>query len=60
MLLLPSLLAAPQVAVDPKTANWQLYLVDWGYNTPQEQMAAAAHPKITVVNVASFAKLLHA
>lgn len=49
-----------QVAADPQTANWQLYLVDWGYNTMPERTAAAANPKITVINVDGFKRLLHA
>jgi hypothetical protein len=52
--------ATPQVAADPKTAEWQLYLVDWGYNTMPERTAAAAHPKITVIAVDGFKRLLHA
>lgn len=48
-----------QVAKEPKTANWQLYLVDWGYNTPPERAAAAAHPKITVVDIDGFKQVLH-
>ena len=37
---------------------WKLYLVDWGYNTPEERAAAAAHPRITVLDVAAFRRLL--
>jgi hypothetical protein len=47
-----------QVAKEPNTSNWQLYLVDWGYNTQPERDAAAAHPKITVVDIEGFKQLL--
>ena len=42
----------------PALDAWELYLVDWGYNTPEERAAAAAHPRITVLDVAAFRRLL--
>ncbi|KAG2501909.1 hypothetical protein HYH03_000407 [Edaphochlamys debaryana] len=49
-----------KVAKDPSLSNWQLYLVDWGYNTPAERARAEAHPAITIVDAQGFAKLLAA
>jgi hypothetical protein len=40
--------------------DWQLYLVDWGYNTPGERQAAAAHPRINVVDIQGFTNLMAA
>jgi len=42
----------------PALDAWGLYLVDWGYNTPEERASAAAHPRITVLDVPAFRKLL--
>ncbi|KAG2445183.1 hypothetical protein HYH02_008651 [Chlamydomonas schloesseri] len=47
-----------KVAKDPSLADWRLYLVDWGYNTPAERARAAAHPAITVVDKQQFVQLL--
>ena len=38
--------------------DWELYLVDWGYNTPAERARAAANPRISVIGVEAFIKLL--
>ncbi|BDA48771.1 hypothetical protein COCOBI_12-4530 [Coccomyxa sp. Obi] len=34
----------------PELQEWQLYLVDWGYNTQEERERAAANPRISVVS----------
>lgn len=47
-----------QVCKDPALDNWQLYLVDWGYNTQKERARAAANPRIKVINSQQFAELL--
>ena len=39
--------------------RWELYLVDWGYNTEAERARAAANPRITVVNVDEFVGMLN-
>ena len=38
--------------------DWELVLVDWGDNTREERKRAEANPRITVVNVETFAKML--
>lgn len=43
---------------DAALSDWQLYLVDWGYNTPGERARAAQHPRITVITAPQFGKLL--
>jgi hypothetical protein len=47
-----------QVTKAPGAEAWQLYLVDWGYNTPAERQAAAADPRITVVDLQRFQQLM--
>ncbi|EFJ53097.1 hypothetical protein VOLCADRAFT_101579 [Volvox carteri f. nagariensis] len=47
-----------KVARDPALSDWQLFLVDWGYNTPGERARAAAHPAITVIDKHQFKELL--
>lgn len=37
----------------PELEAWSLYLVDWGYNTAKERAAAAANPRIQLVEVES-------
>ena len=39
--------------------RWELYLVDWGYNTEAERARAAANPRITVVGVDEFVGMLN-
>lgn len=51
-------LGLQQVTKAPGAEAWQLYLVDWGYNTPAERQAAAADPRITVVDLQGFQKLM--
>ncbi|GBF95946.1 hypothetical protein Rsub_08069 [Raphidocelis subcapitata] len=50
---LEKVIAAPETA-----GKWDLYLVDWGYNTPDERAAAAASPNIRLIGVGEFAKLM--
>ncbi len=38
----------------PELQEWQLYLVDWGYNTREERERAEANPRISVINKAQF------
>lgn len=48
-----------QVIAAPETAgSWDLFLVDWGYNTPAERAAAAANPAVELVGVERFTQLL--
>lgn len=47
----------PQVATLGPLSAWQLYLVEWGYNTAAERQRAAANPRIEVVNLARFEAL---
>lgn len=47
-----------KVSKDPSLSAWQLYLVDWGYNTAQERSRAATNPRITVLDQKAFAELL--
>ena len=47
------MLKAPEAA-----GIWQLYLVDWGYNTADERAAAAANPGVELIGVEGFAKLM--
>jgi hypothetical protein len=49
---------ATQVTKADGAEAWQLYLVDWGYNTPAERQAAAADPRITVVDIQGFQQLM--
>jgi hypothetical protein len=56
---LPSMLTlVAQVCKDPELSDWQLFLVDWGYNTAPERARAAANPRISVIGVTEFAALL--
>lgn len=38
--------------------DWELFLVDWGYNTASERARAAANPRISVIGVDEFIALL--
>lgn len=40
--------------------QWQLYLVDWGYNTEAERRRAAADPRITLLSKDDFLALTSA
>lgn len=37
---------------------WNLYLVDWGYNTEPERTSATADPRLSVIDVAAFQGLI--
>eukprot|EP00882_Tetradesmus_deserticola_P010232 GHRQ01010810.1.p1 GENE.GHRQ01010810.1~~GHRQ01010810.1.p1 ORF type:complete len:302 (+),score=126.20 GHRQ01010810.1:460-1365(+) len=47
-----------KVAKVPGAEAWQLYLVGWGYNTVAERQEADADPRITVVGLQGFQKLM--
>ncbi|KAG1667581.1 hypothetical protein FOA52_014662 [Chlamydomonas sp. UWO 241] len=47
-----------KVCKDAALSDWQLYLVDWGYNTPAERARAAANPRIKVISVADFTAMM--
>jgi hypothetical protein len=49
---------ALQVAAAPGFESWQLYLVDWGYNTAAERERAGDSSRITVIDVQQFADLM--
>lgn len=53
-----TLVAQSQVTKTPGAECWQLYLVDWGYNTPAERQAAAANPRVTVIDRPGFRELM--
>jgi hypothetical protein len=36
--------------------DWELFLVDWGYNTPEERARAEANPRITVWGLEDFVR----
>ena len=39
--------------------HWQLYLVDWGYNTEPERQKAKANPRVELVNVKQLSSVIH-
>lgn len=41
-------------------SEWELYLVDWGYNTPLERSRAEADPRIHVIGLPQFTELMAA
>ena len=46
-----------QVCKVPELEAWQLYLVDWGYNTAEERKRAQENPRIQLLSLGdSFAK----
>jgi len=47
-----------KVCGEPDLADWELLLVDWGYNTPAERARAEANPRISVVSLDYFNALL--
>lgn len=47
----------PQVARVPSLQQYQLFLVDWGYNTEPERQRAAAHGRIEVIGADEFCRL---
>lgn len=48
---------AAQVAKVPSLQQYQLYLVDWGYNTEPERQRAAAHGRIAVIDATEFSRI---
>jgi hypothetical protein len=54
----PTTLPNKQVSKEPATQDWQLFLVDWGYNTQRERESARANPRISVVGLDGFQSLL--
>ena len=47
-----------KVALDPSLSSWELYLVDWGYNTAKERERASSSPRIKVISIQQFVTLL--
>ena len=47
-----------KVRDDPECARWELFLVDWGYNTAQERARADADSDITVIGIEDFCAML--
>lgn len=47
-----------KVAQDPRLMDWKLYLVDWGYNTPEERARAQASDRIQLIGFEEFGQLL--
>ena len=56
LLQLPALLSSPESA--RLFFRWKLYLADWGYNTPDEQAAAAKLPGVRLLSRPQFLELL--
>lgn len=50
--------AAAQVCKEPDLERWELYLVDWGYNTEAERREAHENKRIHVIANAQFGSLL--
>jgi phosphoglycolate phosphatase-like HAD superfamily hydrolase len=48
-----------KVAADPAFNSWELYLVDWGYNTPSERRRASSNPRIKVLRKEEFISLVN-
>ncbi|OIW01967.1 hypothetical protein TanjilG_11541 [Lupinus angustifolius] len=46
------------VIKEPELDEWNLYLVDWGFNTEKERKAAAVNPRIQVLELSDFSKKL--
>lgn len=46
-----------QVSKVAELDKWQLYLVDWGYNTEAERQRADADPRITLLTKEAFLAL---
>ncbi|KDO86210.1 hypothetical protein CISIN_1g024003mg [Citrus sinensis] len=42
------------VIKEPELDGWNLYLVDWGYNTPKERAEAASMPRIQLLQLSDF------
>ncbi|XP_057435668.1 uncharacterized protein LOC130728270 [Lotus japonicus] len=46
------------VIKEPELDGWNLYLVDWGFNTQKEREEAAANPRIQVLGLSDFSNKL--
>ncbi|XP_028769272.1 uncharacterized protein LOC114747544 [Neltuma alba] len=46
------------VIKEPELDGWNLYLVDWGYNTQKEREEAATIPRIRLLEISDFSKKL--
>ncbi|OMP00367.1 hypothetical protein COLO4_12726 [Corchorus olitorius] len=46
------------VIKEPELDGWNLYLVDWGYNTQKEREEAASIPRIQLLQLPDFSKKL--
>ncbi|XP_014498196.1 uncharacterized protein LOC106759510 [Vigna radiata var. radiata] len=46
------------VIKEPELDNWNLYLVNWGFNTQKEREEAAANPRIQVLELSDFSSKL--
>ncbi|KAJ0582235.1 hypothetical protein HanHA300_Chr04g0149971 [Helianthus annuus] len=42
------------VIKDPELNGWNLYLVDWGYNTQKDREEAANHSRINLLQLSDF------
>lgn len=51
------MLLVVQVSKVAELNRWQLYLVDWGYNTEAERQRADADPRITLLTKEAFLAL---
>lgn len=47
------------VCADPRLAQVEPYLADWGYTTAADRDAASCHPRIMSLALAQFASLIH-
>ncbi|GAU39482.1 hypothetical protein TSUD_159140 [Trifolium subterraneum] len=46
------------VIKEPELDNWNLYLVNWGFNTQKERDEAAANPRIQLLELSDFSSKL--
>ncbi|KAH1199763.1 hypothetical protein GmHk_18G053037 [Glycine max] len=46
------------VIKEPELDNWNLYLVNWGFNTQKEREEAQANPRIQVIELSDFSSKL--
>ncbi|KAL3000867.1 hypothetical protein AAZX31_09G236900 [Glycine max] len=46
------------VVKEPELDNWNLYLVNWGFNTQKEREEAEANPRIQVIELSDFSSKL--
>ena len=49
-----------KVCATPGLEDWELFLVDWGYNTAEERSRAVANPRITLLGIDAFVAMLRA